>query len=95
MGATRAPAAEVQAATTGEDDALSHLSAATITIASVEARNVDGTWAVVDAGLPATVDLLAIMNSGNSVTLPADLIPEGAYNAIQIVITKVDLTLMD
>jgi hypothetical protein len=96
MGATRAPAAGVQAATLdGDGDALSHFKAATITISSVEARNTDGTWVVIDAGLPATVDLLAILTAGNSVTLPADLVPEGQYNAIQIVITKVDLTLID
>jgi hypothetical protein len=98
MGATRAPAAGVQAATTdheGDGDALSHFKAATMTISSVEARNTDGTWVVIDTGLPATVDLLALLTAGNSVTLPADLVPEGQYNAIQIVITKVDLTLQD
>jgi len=96
MGATRAPAGGVQAATTGDDgDALSHLKAATMTISSVEVRNSDGTWVVIDSGLPATVDLLAMLSAGNSVTLPADLVPEGTYNALQIMITKVDLTLLD
>lgn len=96
MGATRAPSAGVQAATTGDDgDALSHFKAATMTISSVEVRNTDGTWVVIDTGLPATIDLLAILNGGGSASLPADLVPEGTYNAVQIVITKVDLTLLD
>jgi hypothetical protein len=93
MGATRAP---IQAAVAdGDGDALSHLKAATMTISAVEVRNTDGTWVVIDTGLPATIDLLAILSGGGSASLPADLVPEGTYNALQIVITKVDLTLLD
>jgi hypothetical protein len=60
---------------TGTDDALSHLKAAVITIAGVEARMADGIWVPVETGLPADVDLIAIISAGNVATLPADLLP--------------------
>lgn len=96
MGATNAPAAgAVQAATADGGDALSQLKAAVVTISGIEARMADGTWVHVETGLPADVDLIAIMNAGNSATLPADLLPEGQYNALELRITQVQLTLMD
>lgn len=96
MGATSAPTAgSVQAATTDSDDALSQLKAAVITLSGIEARKTDGTWVPVETGLPADIDLIAIMTAGNSVTLPADLLPEGQYNALELRITQVQLTLMD
>src|SRR5512143_1495681 len=96
MGATTAPAAgSVQAATTETGDALSQLKAAVITISGIEARTTDGTWVQVETGLPVDVDLVAMLNAGNSITLPADLLPEGQYNALQVRITQVRLTLMD
>ena len=96
MGATSAPAAGVvQAATADGGDPLSRLKAAVITISGIEARLADGTWVPVETGLPADVDLIAIMNAGNSATFPADLLPEGQYNALELRITQVQLTLMD
>lgn len=87
MGSTGAAA--------GTDDALSHLKAAVITIAGIEARMADGTWVPVETGLPADVDLIAIMTAGNVATLPADLLPEGDYDALELRITAVHLTLMN
>ena len=78
-----------QAAATGTDDALSHLKAAVITIAGIEARMADGTWVPVETGLPADIDLIAIMTAGNVATLPADLLPEGDYDALELRITAV------
>jgi len=96
MGATSAPAAgAVQAATADGGDALSRLKAAVITISGIEARLADGTWVPVETGLPADVDLIAIINAGNAATLPADLLPEGQYSALELRITQVQLTLMD
>jgi hypothetical protein len=96
MAATRARAAEaVPTGTVDHDDAVSHLRAAVVTIAGFEARSADGTWVPVDQGLPADVDVVAIVNAGTAATLPADLIPEGDYDALQLRITKVRLTLMD
>lgn len=95
IGATPTTMGGTAPAVTGEDDALSHLTAATITISSIEVHSTDGTWVPVASGLPVTLDLLAIMNSGGSVSLPADLLPPGTYDAIQLGITKLDLTLTD
>lgn len=94
MGATSATGA-VRAATTDGGDALSRLKAAVITISGIEARMADGTWVPVETGLPADVDLIAIMSAGNSATLPADLLPEGQYDALELRITQVQLTLVD
>lgn len=84
-----------QAAATGTDDAISHLKAAVITIAGIEARMADGTWVPVETGLPADIDLIAIITAGNVATLPADLLPEGDYDALELRITAVKLTLLN
>jgi len=96
MGATGATAAGAsQTAAAGTDDALSHFKAAVITIAGIEARMADGIWVPVETGLPADVDLIAIMSAGNVATLPADLLPEGDYDALELRISAVHLTLLD
>ena len=96
IGATPTTMAGTAPAVTGEDDALSQLSAANITISAIEVHSTtDGTWVPVESGLPVTIDLLAIMNSGGTASLPADLLPPGTYDAIQLVISKLDLTLTD
>ena len=94
LGASR-PAAQVQGATAGSDDPVSRLLAANVTIAGIEARKTDGTWVPFDRGFPTVVDLLALANGGGTVTLPADLLPEGQYTALQVRITQVALTLLD
>ena len=94
MGATGAAASgATQTAAAGTDDALSRLKAAVITMAGIEARMADGTWVPLETGLPVDVDLIAIMNAGNVATLPADLLPEGDYDALELRITAVQLTL--
>ena len=96
LSATRAPAGgAVQTATAENEDALSHLKAAIITISGVEARTAEGTWVPVETGLPVNVDLIAIMNAGNVVSLPADLLPAGGYTALELRIAQVQLTLLD
>lgn len=77
------------------DDPLSHFKAAVITLAGIEARMADGVWVPVDTGLPAYVDLIAIMTAGNVATLPSDLLPEGDYDALELRITAVRLTLLN
>jgi hypothetical protein len=94
LGASRA-AAGVQAATAGSEDPMANIKAANVTISAIEARNSGGTWVAIDSGLPVVVDLLALVNGGNTFTLPADLLPEGQYSALQIRITQVELTLLD
>ena len=88
-------ASATSAARTAADGALAQLQAATITVSSIEAHQTSGTWVAVDAGLPATVDVLAILNGSSPVTLPADAIPEGSYDALQVTITEAHLTLTD
>ncbi len=79
----------------GADDPLSRFKAAVITIAGIEARMADGTWVPIDSGLPADVDLIAIMAAGNVATLPSDLLPAGDYVALELRITALYLTLLN
>jgi hypothetical protein len=83
------------AATADQGDASSRLRAAEVTMAGVEARMGDGTWVPVETGLPMDIDLIGIMDSGHVATLPADLLPEGSYNALELRITRARLTLLE
>ena len=69
--------------------------AATVTISAASARQIDGTWVNIAGSFPMTVDLIALAANGNTVNIPADLVPEGQYNALQFTITAVNLTLQD
>jgi hypothetical protein len=69
--------------------------AATITISAASAQNSEGTMVPLSGTFPQTVDLLALASNGGSVTLPADLLPEGTYSALQITITQASVTLQD
>jgi hypothetical protein len=91
MAAAGAPAATANQAAT-EDDALSRLRAAVITVAGIEARMADGTWVPVETGFPTDIDLIARVSTGSAATLPADFLPEGDYDALQLRITDVQLT---
>ena len=71
------------------------LAGANVTISSASARTVDGTWIPVQGSFPITVDVIALATSGGTQTLPADVLPEGHYDALQITITAVNLTLHD
>jgi hypothetical protein len=86
------------AATTAGGVAADHgggVTAANITISGASARTTDGTWVPLQGSFPMTVDLIALATSGNNVTFPPDIVPEGHYDAIQITITAVNLTLQD
>ena len=96
LGASGAPdGTTVPSSPAGGDDALSHVKAAVLTIAGIEARMSDGTWVAVETGLPASIDVVAVMNAGKVATLPADLLPEGDYDSLGLRITVVQLTLQD
>jgi hypothetical protein len=95
LGASRASAQADRAGNEVADDAAARLNGANATIADVEARKTDGTWVPIESGLPVIVDLLALANGGATVTLPADFLPEGPYNALQLRITRVEPTLQD
>jgi hypothetical protein len=68
---------------------IAEIPPAKLTISGVEARRSDGGWVAVENGLPAVVDLGDLAVSRRTVTLPADLFPEGQYAALQIRIAKV------
>jgi hypothetical protein len=88
-----APAA--LAATTNDGSMGDHeLQAANVTFASILARNLDGELINVTIDLPVTVDVLGLV-SGGSFTLPAGFLPPGTYDQLVIVMTKVELTLMN
>ena len=70
------------------------IQAANVTFASILARNLDGELINVTIDLPVTVDVLGLV-SGGSFTLPAGFLPPGTYDQLVIVMTKVELTLMN
>jgi len=92
LAATRSSAAAATAPP-HDRDALSQLSEAKITVTSVEAHQAEGSWVVVDAGLPATIDLIELLEAGSSVSFPPDSIPEESYDALQLRVAKVELKL--
>ena len=65
--------------------------AADIVISEASARTTSGTFESISGTFPKTIDLLALRDSGGSITLPAGLLPDGSYNAIQITITEVSM----
>jgi hypothetical protein len=69
--------------------------AANIVISGASAQLTDGTFVPVTATFPQTIDQLALATSGGSVTLPAGLLPDGSYTALQITITQASITLHD
>src|SRR5262249_12243622 len=69
--------------------------AAVVTISAGAARTVDGTWVNLGGTFPMTVDLIALAANGNTFNLPAGLVPEAQYNALQFTVTAVNLTLQD
>jgi hypothetical protein len=77
------------------DDPVSRLRAVNASVSGVEARRLDGVWVPVQRDLPIVVDLLALANVGDTVTLPGDLLPEGQYSALQLRINQLELTKLD
>lgn len=80
------------AATTGETQAS--LASLEVTLASVRARMADGSWQEVAGTYPMTVDVLALAASGD-VTIAADLLPVGSYDALEVVIAGASATFDD
>lgn len=69
------------------------LRSAVVTLVGIEARRADGSWVVIDSGLPAKIDLVSLANSAGSVTLPADGLPEGQYTALAVRLSRADVVL--
>jgi Domain of unknown function (DUF4382) len=76
-------------------DPLAGLRAADVTISEIEARKAGGTWVPVEGGLPPAIDLLGLASVGGTMTLPANLLPEGQYHSLHLRIAKVDLIRAD
>jgi hypothetical protein len=77
----------------GGNDAWSRLEEATVTVASAGARRAeDGAWIAVGGGFPIALDLIEMLDLGRTVTLPADIVPEGHYDAVRITMTSATIT---
>jgi hypothetical protein len=70
------------------------LQAAEITLSSILARNLDGQLVDVTIDLPATIDLLAVVQ-GQTYELPMGALPAGTYDQIVVVIRALSVTLTD
>lgn len=95
--ALKASGTATAASTTGPvaADGMEGPTAANITISAASAKAADGTWVTVQGSFPITIDVIALATNGKTITLPSDVLPEGHYDAIQITITAVNLTLQD
>lgn len=81
-------------ATTLSDGSGRTITAANITISSILARNLDGQMVDVMMALPATVDLINLIQ-GQSVDLPAGSLPVGSYDQLVVVIRSLHVELSD
>lgn len=70
------------------------LQAASVTFSSILARTLEGVLTDVEIDLPVTVEMLALMD-GKVATLPAGFLPEGTYDQLVVVMTKVEVTLLN
>lgn len=70
------------------------LQAADVTFSSLLARTLDGRLVDVTIDLPVTVDLLSL-GSGREATLPAGFLPPDTYDQLVVVMTRVEVTLLD
>ena len=70
------------------------LQAANVTLSSILARTLDGKLTDVTIALPVTADLLSLVN-GKDATLPIGYLPPGTYDQIVVVMTKVEVTLLN
>ena len=77
-----------------DGDREDSIASASVTLASILARNLDGQLISVSSALPVTVDLMTVV-SGGRVDLPAGTLPPGTYDQLVVVMTKVELTLTD
>jgi hypothetical protein len=70
------------------------LQAAEVTFSSILARTIDGVLTDVAVQLPESVDMLSL-GSGKQVALPVGFLPPGTYDQLVVVMTKVEVTLLD
>jgi hypothetical protein len=70
------------------------LQSADVTFTSIVARSVDGNLVDVEIDLPATVDLLQVVQ-GHEVTLPVGALPPGTYDELVVVMSSVRLAFDD
>jgi len=68
--------------------------AATVTFSSILARTLDGTLVDVTIALPVDVNMLSLVD-GKEATLPDGFLPPGTYDQIVVVMTKVEVTLLN
>src|SRR5262245_22800124 len=90
-GATQAMTASPMEVNDGSGRSIT---AATITVSAVEARNLDGQLVPVTVSLPMDVDLVALIGGG-TVDLPDGSLPVGTYDQIVVVIRALHVTLSD
>lgn len=90
MGATSGT--NLSAATSG--GTMASLSSLEVTVASLRARMTDGTWQDVPGAYPMAVDVLALAAAGE-VTIGDGLLPEGSYDALEVVVSGATATLSD
>jgi len=70
------------------------ITAASITLSSIVARNLDGQLVDVTMALPVTVDLVSLIQ-GRTVDLPIGSLPVGSYDQLVIVIRGLHVELSD
>jgi hypothetical protein len=70
------------------------LQAATVTLSSILARTLDGKLTDVTIELPVALDMLSLA-TGQGATLPVGFLPPGTYDQIVVVMTKVEVTLLN
>jgi hypothetical protein len=93
-GPTSAAVTGAALPTTLSDDTGRTLETAEITITGIVARNLDGQLVDVSMDLPATVDLVALIQ-GRTFELPAGSLPVGSYDQLVVVIGALHITLSD
>jgi hypothetical protein len=77
-----------------DGDDRPRLQEANVTFTSILARTLEGQLVPVNTDLPATVDLLGLVN-GHEVTLPVGFLPPGTYDQLVLVMSSVELVKQD
>lgn len=93
-GAAQAATSGSVSPTTLTDGDGRQIESAVITLSSVLARNLDGALIDVAIDLPATVDLIGLLQ-GRTVELPMGSLPAGSYDQLVIVIRSLHVALSD
>ena len=92
--ATQAATLEAAQLTAMNDGSGRTLTSAEIQISSILARNLDGELIDIALTLPATVDLIALIQGGTH-ELPTGALPAGSYDQIVVVIKSLTVGLSD